>query len=172
MSKESAKGIVIGFEYDPQRTVPLVQLYNPSENTFSYRLATGGIKPFSEIETKKASLDEHINKSEKNLKGGIGSISPLSTYEPGDFIHSVELFNGQGPTVARSAGSFCQVRSNYISDSGATKFIETATQRSFVKVRLPSGSQRLISSDACATFGIPEFNGYHQRPSKKAGRTR
>ncbi len=44
--------------------------------------------------------------------------------------------------------------------------------KSYRKVRLPSGSQRLISSEAFAVSGIPEFNGFHQKPRGKAGRSR
>jgi ribosomal protein L2 len=129
-----------------------------------------------------------------NYKGShrknFGDNLKIANFEPGDFIHSVELYPGQGPSIARSAGSFCQIRSNHSLNS---KFKETAiTTESFIqdtnsmiddkktliasksyrKVRLPSGSQRLISSEAFGVSGIPEFNGFHQKPREKAGRSR
>lgn len=176
--QSSTKGIVVGFEYDPQRTAPLAQIYDKETSSFFYCIATGATKPLVELNfrnsTKKlnseanAIADTTSVKSIKSLKHVRGDQSSMSYFEPGDFIHSVELFPGQGPTIARAAGSFCQVRST---DVGA-KYSENLRNITYVKVRLPSGSQRLIAGTARATYGMPESNGYHQRASTKAGRTR
>jgi large subunit ribosomal protein L2 len=96
-----------------------------------------------------------------------GDYAPFSYFEPGDFIHAVEAFPGQGAIFARAAGSFCQVRSiaqdnqNSVGNSGQ-----------YVKVRLPSGSQRLISLSARATFGVVSSTGVDTKNLRKAGRSR
>lgn len=172
------KGIVVGFEYDPQRTSPIVKRYNISEkkknNNFFYQVATN-----------KTNIFQNINYSQ-NFRRNYGDQTNISNYEPGDFVHSVERYPGQGPSIARAAGSFCQIRSHY---SQNTKYVEQAlkteffltnrnvesspnVKNSYRKMRLPSGSQRLISSKASAVYGRPEFNGFHQKPRKKAGRSR
>lgn len=174
------KGIVVGFEYDPQRTSPIAKRYNVSETdkkkkaTFFYKIATNQTNLFQKI--------TYSSLSRKNY----GDQTEISNYEPGDFVHSVERYPGQGPSIARAAGSFCQIRSHY---SQNTKYVEQALKtelflenltfdqsqkkkNSYRKIRLPSGSQRLISSKAFAVYGIPEFNGFHQKPRNKAGRSR
>ncbi len=79
-------------------------------------------------------------------------------------MHAVEAYAGQGAVFARSAGSFCQVRS--LSQEMSNSAF------SWAKVRLPSGSHRLISLDAGATYGsvggYPELN----KNLRKAGRSR
>lgn len=181
-NSNSNEGIVVGFEYDPQRTTPLAKIYNPKINNkrksinsnFSYQIATTNTKLFQTI----SYADRH-----RNI---YGDQTKLANFEAGDFVHSVELYPGQGASIARSAGSYCQIRSNYMPNS---KFLEKAIstksfaakykriddqpkEQNFVKVRLPSGSQRLISFRSTAVYGIPEFNGFRQKPREKAGRTR
>jgi ribosomal protein L2 len=158
------KGTVIGFEYDPQRTTPLAKVYSSNEKNspFTYHLAT---------EKRKLFQTFHYFSDFPSKKG---DVSKLKYFEPGDFVHSVDFYPQQGVKIARSAGSFCQIRSNYNSTS---KYRERQNNRRvgisrYVKVRLPSGSQRLISPEVQGVYGIPEFDGYHQRPKKKAGRTR
>lgn len=157
----SSESVIVGFEYDPQRTTPLVKRFDTSINKnkghFFYKIATEGIKPFQTITTQNVSTQKK------------GYQLSINSYEPGDFVHSVQLYPGQKATVARAAGSFCQIRSSYSENS---KFIETNSNTQYIKIRLPSGSQRLISAKAKAITGIPAFNGYSQKALKKAGQTR
>ncbi len=158
----SSESVIVGFEYDPQRTTPLVKRFNPNIKTttkehFFYQIATQGIKPFQTINTENGSRHKK------------GYQHFINRYEPGDFVHSVQLYPGQKPSIARAAGSFCQIRSSYSENS---KFIETNADTQYIKVRLPSGSQRLISAKAKAITGIPAFNGYSQKALTKAGQRR
>lgn len=184
----SKKKIVVGFEYDPQRNASLAKLYHlpqPSsisnksidqtKTAYSYILAPTGIKLFQEIFTH--SNDKIIeNKNKQNTQSNLlqaGDAAPISFYEPGDFIHAVEAYPGQGAVFARSSGTFCQIIS--ITQIGAHFQTETNTQNSnrWAKVRLPSGSQRLISFNARATYGIVDFgNSTSFINLKKAGRSR
>lgn len=170
---KSDQGIVVGFDYDPQRTTSLVKLYHNkstgnSSISYSYQIPTQNTKPLQKLNFGSEKLSQS------------GDSHSLSSFEPGDFMHSVEFYPGQGNRIARSAGSFCQMRSSFSGES--SKFINSdasvrQTNRpkptnSYIKIRLPSGSQRLISSTAKAVFGIPFFDKYHQQTRKKAGRNR
>lgn len=160
-NSNSKKGIVVGFEYDPQRTTTLAKLYHADakniSSSFSYQIATQNQKPFQ----VRNNLSDKITQNK--------DISYLRFFEAGDFVNSVELYPGKGPSIARAAGSFCQIRSNY---SVSPKYRESTSSSQYIKVRLPSGSQRLISGDAKASAGVPVLNGYHQRNRIKAGRNR
>lgn len=174
----NVEGVFVGYEYDPQRTTPLAKIFHQSKSTFSYSMATEGLKPLQKVSS-------FVTNPTKQ-----GDVSQLGFFEVGDFVHSVEFFPGQGPKIGRSAGSFCQIRSkarNTQTDTAATagfvELVKSKTKRPFVrpsersqerrrKVRLPSGSQRIISSKSSATLGMPELNEYRLRPIGKAGRSR
>ena len=96
-----------------------------------------------------------------------GDFAPFSYFEPGDFIHAVEAFPGQGAVFARAAGSFCQVRS--VAQDNQTR---AGSSVQYAKIRLPSGSQRLISLSARATFGVVASTGADSKNLRKAGRSR
>lgn len=99
----------------------------------------------------------------------IGDSAPVSFFEAGDFIHAVESFIGQGAIFGRSAGTFCQVRSFTQNETGFNSITDTMY---FAKIRLPSGSLRLVNLNARATLGVvaPAINNLKNKG--KAGRTR
>lgn len=148
------KGIVVGFEYNTQRTVPVRKTYH-TDQTFSYQPRSAKIKAFD-------TLNESTPIKE-------GFVKTINSFQPGDFVHSIELYTGQGPVVGRAAGSFCQIRSNY---RLKTNYKEIDTKKSYVKVRLPSGQDRLIPSLAKGIYGIPAKNNYDQKKLRKAGQNR
>ena len=169
-SRNYGDGIVVGFEYDPQRTARIAKIYH-SNNQFSYILAPAGRQLFQKLFVTDTKF--FINKINGNYKlYQPGDFSTLGSYEVGDFIHNVEITPGSGSIFARAAGSFCQIRSHTIQSSSNLE--KSAMQ--YIKVRLPSGSQRLISSKAFATVGIvsskenmTSSNLYKARIIKKAG---
>ena len=179
-SRNSSQGIVVGLEYDPQRNVNIVKLYNKNikdqNKAYSYIIAPAGIKLFQELNVYNSIIDKNSNQEQSKFAKLLqpGDVAPLHYYEPGDFIHNVEIFPGQGPVFARAAGTFCQVRSLSQDVSSNTTNNNVETSSNWAKVRLPSGSQRLISLQAKATFGsvsIPT-SGYKLSNLKKAGRSR
>jgi large subunit ribosomal protein L2 len=87
-----------------------------------------------------------------------GDRTELQNFEVGDLIHALENIPTKGALFARSAGTFCQVLQH---DS-----------KEYVKVRLPSGSQRLIRTEAKATYGVIANEEHNQRNLMKAGRSR
>jgi large subunit ribosomal protein L2 len=161
-NRSKTSGLIIGFEYDPQRTAPLVKLFHADSSTFSYILAPAGVKLFQEIYTYNEKLP-----ATKLLC--VGDSAPISFFETGDFIHAVEAYSGQGPIFGRSAGTFCQVRSFAQDD-----FCFSARKENtyYAKVRLPSGSLRLIDFSARATLGPVAPSISSNKHLGKAGRTR
>jgi ribosomal protein L2 len=120
------------------------------EKGYYYILAPKGLKVFDRIQT--------IKEKKKNLNLRTGDCTLLSNFEIGDFIHNVSNFLTGFPVYARSAGSFCQILDK-VSDN-------------YIKVLLPSGSQRLISVNATATYGVLGNESFNKRIIGKAGRSR
>jgi large subunit ribosomal protein L2 len=169
--RSSTNTVVVGFEYDPIRTASLVKLYtNESiDSKYSYIIAPNGTARFQTL-TK-------YNLSEKNISTNSptykllkpGDAAPISFFEVGDFLHSLEAFPGQGSLFSRASGSYCQIRSINQSENGFLKTTETLKS---VIVRLPSGKKRSISIDAQATLGRVHQDTKTKRNIEKAGRIR
>lgn len=149
-ARKNVLSYVVNFEYDPNRSCFLAKIYNPELKTFSYIPAPKGLKIFDKIITFK--------QKNKNLRFSLGDTSLLSNFEFGDFIHNVELIPNAKPVLARSAGTYCQILEHYSSK--------------YVRLRLPSGEQRLIPTQCSASFGIVGNEEFNQRIIGKAGRSR
>lgn len=167
---------VVGFSYDPQRSARLAQIFTPDNiqnnsgpltGTFSYIIAPAGLQLFQKLQ--KVSPSETVSSTSTKLLS-VGDVAPLSSFEVGDFIHAVEAFPGQGPVFARSAGTFCQFRGLNASASAEEHSSSITSGRA--KVRLPSGSIRLISQTALAAYGVVGNQEHNQRDLEKAGRSR
>ena len=72
-------------------------------------------------------------------------------------------------TSSRAAGTFCQVRSFEQSNLNYSSLKESTY---YAKVRLPSGSLRLIDFNARATLGAVASKTISVKNRSKAGRTR
>jgi large subunit ribosomal protein L2 len=146
--------LVVNFEYDPNRCALLAKIYYPNNanevDSYSYILAPKNLKILDKIQTVK----EH----QKNVFLQPGDSSILANFEVGDFIHNVELIPGSKTVIARSAGAFCQILQHVSKDQ--------------LKIRLPSGSERLFPSNAKAVLGIVGQESHNQRNLEKAGRSR
>jgi len=145
---------VTNFEYDPNRSAYLAKIYHETNTiknkTFSYILAPKGLKIFDKIIS--------VNTKTKNILFKNGDASILANFEFGDLLHNVENIPGKGGLFARSAGTFCQVLQNASSNH--------------LLVRLPSGSQRLISTNSKGTLGVVANEGHILKNLQKAGRSR
>jgi large subunit ribosomal protein L2 len=87
-----------------------------------------------------------------------GDCTLIGNFEAGDFIHAVENVPNSTPIFARSAGTYCQILQH---DS-----------KEYAKIRLPSGSQRLIPVTAKATLGVIANEEHNLKVLEKAGRSR
>lgn len=146
-------GFVSNFEYDPNRSSFLAKVYHPyeqEESKISYILAPKGLNIFDKIRT----LDGRT----KNVFLSPGDRTIMANFEVGDLVHAVEGAPNKKVIFARAAGTFCQVLQH---DS-----------KEYSKIRLPSGSQRLISLEAKATFGVIAKDQHNLRNLEKAGRSR
>jgi len=152
-SRQESSGIIANFEYDPNRSALLAKLYHPEEKNnlqTSYILAPKGLKIFDKV-TKYTSLT-------KNIALLPGDCTLIGNFEAGDFIHAVENVPNSVPIFARSAGTYCQILQHDSKD--------------YAKIRLPSGSQRLIPVTARATLGVIANEEHNLKVLAKAGRSR
>jgi len=98
-----------------------------------------------------------------------GDTSPVSFFEVGDFIHSLEAFPGQGSIFGRASGSYCQI----IAINQIDKlFLKSKESNKFAIVRLPSGNKRYINIKSQATLGRVHQDIKIKRNIQKAGRMR
>jgi large subunit ribosomal protein L2 len=145
--------VLANFEYDPNRTSFLAKMYHPLEEkeySISYILAPKGIKVFDRLRT--------FDGNEKNIFLLPGDRTILSNFEAGDLVHAVENLPSKKALFARAAGTFCQILHSDFKE--------------YIKVRLPSGSQRLVRGDAKATLGVLSNDAHYTRNLEKAGRSR
>lgn len=151
LHRNNESGIIVNFEYDPNRTAYIAKVCSPeNQNRSFYILAPKGLKIFDQVCT----MD--LKKSNYYFK--IGDCSTLQNFEVGDFLHNIESIPGKGGIYARSAGSFCQLLDNYSTD--------------YAKVRLPSGSVVLLPIMSRATLGIVSRDNFNQTIIGKAGKSR
>lgn len=155
-------GIIVAYEYDPQRSAPIAKLFHPEAKSYSYILAPAGTNVFTEVYAYSKNIAP-----DKLLR--TGDAAPLSFFEPGDFIHAVAAFPGQRPVFGRASGNFCQIISF---EQKSDTHISIKSQSLYAKIRLPSGKQRLIDFDSQATFGAVSSIAFSTKNIKKAGRTR
>ena len=169
-SRSQDNGTIVGFEYDPMRTAPLIKLYN--KDNYSYIVAPKGVTIFQQLNTYKPIKEEAIMTAtftNKLLK--VGDAAPISFFEVGDFLHSIEAFPGQGSIFGRASGSYCQIIST---NQRASSFIKDKNKdtNKYAIVRLPSGKKRYISLKAQASLGIVYQDDKINRNIQKAGRIR
>ncbi len=151
LKRTNLKGIVVNFEYDPNRSARIAKVCDlENKNNFFYILAPKGLKIFDIVQT--------IYDKQKNLYLHVGDSSILANFEVGDLIHNVEIESKNKTVFARAAGTFCQILNHFSSD--------------FAKIRLPSGNQRLLPLNVKATLGIVGNENYNKIVIGKAGRSR
>jgi large subunit ribosomal protein L2 len=135
---------VVAIEYDPNRTANIALLqYNDGEK--SYILAPAGLK-----------IGDPIDVGE-GAKIKTGNALPVKAIPVGTFVHNLELHEGQGGKLIRSAGQAARVMAK---DAG------------YVHIKLPSGEIRLIPENCYATVGQVGNAEQSQMVLGKAGRKR
>lgn len=142
--KHGVAGKIIAFEYDPNRNVEIA-LVQYSDGEKRYILAPLGL-----------SLGDVVYSGE-DAEVKTGNSLPLGKILIGTPIHNLELQEGRGGILVRSAGCLASV----LSQEGG-----------FTHVKLPSGEVRKVASSCFATIGQLsniEAKGIHLG---KAGRAR
>jgi large subunit ribosomal protein L2 len=135
---------VAGIEYDPNRTAYLALLHYV-DGEKRYILAPLGLKVG---ETIVAGPTADIR---------VGNSLPLANIPTGTVIHNIEMKEGKGGQLVRSAGGGAQI---------------AAKEGEYAQIRMPSGEVRLIGQNCYATIGQLGNVDHSNVKLGKAGRTR
>jgi len=143
-NKDGIVGTVASIEYDPNRSSNIA-LINYADGEKKYILAPKGLKVGDKIE------------SGENADIKLGSALPLANIPEGTVVHNVELIEGKGGQLARSAGSSVQI---------------LGREGRHTLLRLTSGEVRKVLSTCRATIGAVGNEDHELVDYGKAGRKR
>jgi large subunit ribosomal protein L2 len=142
--KRNIPATVSAIEYDPNRTARLALLvYADGEKR--YMIAPLGLKVGDGV----------INSASADIRPG--NSLPISAIPVGTMIHNIELKEGHGGQLVRSAGGSAQL---------------LAKEGDYAQIRLPSGEVRLIRQACYATIGQIGNVDHSNIKLGKAGRKR
>jgi large subunit ribosomal protein L2 len=142
--KHDVPGKVATVEYDPNRSARIA-LIHYADGDKRYILAPEGLAPGMEVVAG--------SKAEVN----VGNALPLRLIPLGTMIHNIELKQGKGGQMVRSAGTAAQLM---------------AKEGSYAQVKLPSGEVRRVHVDCYATVGQVGNLDHENVSYGKAGRKR
>lgn len=144
-NKMDVPAVVETIEYDPNRAARIALLkYRDGERR--YIIAPLGIK-----------VGEELVSGRSNVEIKTGNAMPLREMPLGTFMHNIELREGQGAKLARSAGASAQL---------------VAKDERYAQVKLASGEVRLIPLGCMGTVGQVSNIDHENISYGKAGRTR
>lgn len=143
-NKLNIEGTVKTVEYDPNRT-SYIMLVNYKDGEKRYHIAPLGIK-----------VGDKIICGER-VKVKTGNRMMVNNIPVGYSIYNVELHEGKGGQMARSAGSSLKL---------------TSLEGPYAQILLPSGEVRLISKKCYATIGSVSNIEHSNMKIGKAGRMR
>ncbi len=135
---------VAAIEYDPKRTARLALLHY-ADGEKRYIIAPLDLKVG----------DMLMSGPEAEIR--VGNCLPISNIPVGTLIHNIELKEGKGGQIVRSAGGAAQL---------------LGKEGDFAQVRLPSGEVRLIRQICYATIGTVGNLDHSNVKLGKAGRKR
>ena len=142
--KDGIPATVATIEYDPNRTAHIALLHY-ADGEKAYILAPARLQVG---ETVASGPDAEIK---------VGNCLPLANIPTGTTVHSVELTEGRGGQLGRSAGTSIQL---------------VAKEGDYATLRLPSGEMRMVRVECRACIGAIG-NAEHQNVTLgKAGRSR
>ena len=138
------EGTVKAVEYDPNRTARIALIFY-SDGVKRYILSPMGLKVGDKIESGESAVVR------------VGNALPLSSVPNGTMVHCVELTEGRGAQMVRSAGTAAQIM---------------AKEGGYCLLRLPSGEMRQVREGCFATVGQVGNVEHSTIKLGKAGRTR
>lgn len=137
-------GTVERLEYDPNRTA-FIALIKYDDGELAYILAPQRLR----------AGDRVVAGARTDVKPG--NAMPLAAMPVGTIVHNVELKQGAGGKVARSAGTYVQLVGK---DAG------------YAQIKLQSGELRLVRAECMATVGAVSNPDNMNQHLGKAGRRR
>ncbi len=132
---------VATIEYDPNRNARIALLHYV-DGEKRYIIAPDGLKVGEVVQTGE----------QAEIKAG--NSMPLKNVPVGTTIHNIEMKQGKGAQIARSAGNSVQL---------------VAKEGDFATLRLPSGEMRMVRTDCNATIGVVSNAEYENISWGKAG---
>ncbi|GBR01344.1 50S ribosomal protein L2 [Acetobacter oeni] len=137
-------GMIERLEYDPNRTA-FIALVKYEDGELAYILAPQRVK----------AGDQVVAGARVDIKPG--NAMPLSAIPVGTIIHNIELKQGAGGKLSRSAGTYAQLVGK---DSG------------YAQIKLQSGELRVVRGECFATVGAVSNPDNMNQHMGKAGRSR
>lgn len=142
--KHNVPAKVAGIEYDPNRTARLALLFY-ADGEKRYIIAPVDLKVGDAV------------MSGANAEIRSGNALPISSIPVGTLIHNIEIKEGRGGQMVRSAGGAAQL---------------LAKEGDFAQIRMPSGEVRLVRQTCFATIGQIGNLDHSNVKLGKAGRKR
>jgi len=133
---------LVRIEYDPNRSSFIGLLHNFKDTSFHYIILPENL-----------SVNEILlNPFESSFKRKPGFRACLNQFPLGSLVHNISLKISGNGILCRSRGSFAKILQNNI-------------QNKYVRIRLPSGEERLVHKLCKATLGI--VSNYLKKIKKK-----
>lgn len=143
-NKFNIPGTIETVEYDPNRT-SFIALVKYVDGERRYILATTNMKPGMKVMSgDQADIAE-------------GNCMPLKNIPLGTQVHNIELREGKGGQMARSAGAYAEV---------------VAKENKIVQLKLPSSEVRIVRETCLATIGQVSNSEHMNMVIGSAGRKR
>ncbi len=144
-NKFDVTAVVERIEYDPNRTA-FIALLKYEDGELAYILAPQRLAVGDEVVAGTTGVD---------IKPG--NAMPMAAMPVGTIIHNVEMKQGKGGQMARSAGTYAQI---------------IGKDQGYAQVRLSSGEIRLVRAECMATVGAVSNPDQQNINLGKAGRKR
>ena len=142
--KHDVEGTVERLEYDPNRTAFIALIRYPDDEIV-YIIAPQRLR----------AGDKVIAGETVDIKPG--NAMPMQNIPVGTIIHNIEMKQGKGAQIARSAGTYAQI---------------IGKDQGYAQLRLSSGELRLIRAECMATVGAVSNPDQQNIKLGKAGRNR
>jgi large subunit ribosomal protein L2 len=143
-TKKNIAGTVETIEYDPNRSC-FIALVKYIDGERRYILATVNLKPGMKV------------MAADSCEIAEGNCMPLVNMPSGTMVHNIELKEGRGGQMARSAGAYAEI---------------VARENNMVQLRLPSSEIRNVREKCVATIGQVSNIEHMNVVYGSAGRTR
>ncbi|WP_342642003.1 50S ribosomal protein L2 [Rhodoligotrophos ferricapiens] len=131
-------------EYDPNRSA-FIALIKYADGELSYILAP-----------QRLNVGDTVVSGERvDVKPG--NAMPLANMPVGTIVHNIEMKEGKGGQIARSAGAYAQL---------------VGRDQGYAQLRLRSGETRVVRGECLATVGAVSNPDHANRSIGKAGRSR
>jgi large subunit ribosomal protein L2 len=142
--KKNIPGTVETIEYDPNRSA-FIALVKYTDGERRYVLATANMKPGMKI------------LSGDGAEIAEGNCMPLKNVPLGTQVHNIEILEGKGGQIARSAGAYAEV---------------VAKENQMIQLKFPSSEIRNVRERCVATIGAVSNGEHMNMVIGSAGRVR